>query len=251
MGVAVVEGGVHHRLNENGGFWMLVSTQDGPVTVPLAESDRTRWFGAGAAALLALGVVVARLFHPVQWWGWVGAALMLVGAVLVVRHRPLVVGCRLEGSDIVLQTQQGEQRIPAQSVARIVSTNGDEVPIVQTRDGRATPLQTNPLWQHSAYPTARVLAEWVKANGGGDVVDMPLKVVRKAVGVGTVVRFVILIAGAWLVLPALFGDRNPNFTTPVGWGIVVLLAMLVARKTTDRVTRNWTASEPWSGWQPQ
>ena len=220
-------------------------------------SSGGRWLAAFVFALPALAVALSRFWHPVAWWGWLGAAMLGVGVVAVLRL-PVTPnpGVRLVGDVIELDSGDGVRRIPAREVANLVTQEAK----VQTTSqlelitGELVRIGHPELWADTAYPIPRVLANWIRHHGGGLGGELPERWSRdepQRTWVQRVMRsrvaLVVVVCLAWLalqlVIAAVAGAHSPDLSR--GWGSLVGL-LVISLGTGEVVRKNWTQGpSPW------
>lgn len=223
----------------------MITTVDGPVVIPLQEGRRERRLAAGLLLLLPLAVAASAFFHPVAWWGWLSAAIWVAGTAYYVLRRPAVESCWLEGEEFVLDGSSGQRRIAARKVARVVSFNDQEFPVLVLEDGRTLPLSAKPLWRGTAYPTARVLAEWVKQLGGGSgqLVDPRIQRMSWRPAVGLMLGMAILLS---CCLSAIANHPTPRIAQSLGYFTGFVLVRVLQARREPTITNDWTGTpRPW------
>ncbi|GAA1397422.1 hypothetical protein [Luteococcus peritonei] len=199
---------------------------------------------------VALAVPISLFWHPVAWWGWVGAVALALGAGLALSVPASArETCRLVGDAIELTRGDQVRRISAREVATLSSPA--DLPLrsaLKLVTGEVVLLNHRELWGETAYPVPRVLANWIQQHGGGQGGETPRPWRAPTPAPPLLVRlvrslpfYVVLTLALWLfavlAICAVAGYDRPDFTR--GW--MMPAVMLMGRLVSGRGgNKEWT-----------
>lgn len=230
---------------------LSIDSSSGPVDLPLHASTGPSWRWGLAVGALALAVPVARLVHPVAWWGWL-SALVLATAGMVIARRPAprrrVERLVADGDVLRLVLDGAEREVPASRIVRVAGHGEGFVPVLVLDDGSEVAVPVRLYWQDSAVPTARVLARWVTDHGGGTQPwDGRLRTRADTGARRPLWQDLALYGLVWLVLSlwfsALAGHPRPRLGN-LGPLLGALFGGRVVQQRTGGRVKDWMAPPP-------
>lgn len=234
---------------------LSIDSDQGPVELPVFRQASRPWVWGLLPALMALAVAGASFLHPVHWWGWLGAGVLLAGGLVLTRlpaRAPGITSCTADGDTLLVASHDRVERIEAREVVRVAGRSEATQPILVLRDGRHLQLPLRQYWQQSAVPTARLLARWVRAHGGGTGEwDGTLPAGPPGPPRRRMVLWALFALALWvsmnLCLSAIVGRPGPHFHGGGGGFVGALLGGEFARRAAEQgPVKDWMAPPPTS-----